>query len=486
MIMKQSWLQCTCVVVCVVVHHYSRCLADERPNILLLFPDQWRFDWADNYYLQDLDIDTPTFKAVASNGTRFVNTIVGSPVCAPSRGCIATGKEYDYTGLEENMEDLPENQTTFYRLLQQNGYYTIITGKDDLTKKTGVGVNGTYRAAQLGYSAQCRCLDKTALAAMFPTIYDPFSYYLANQSLYNITDECMNDCCTQQFDMYECPEALPVPSTAYQDNWVTWNTLDLLEKKPANQPWFMQVNFPGPHPPFIILQAMNDTVNNRYLPLPMNSTFNASDMEIARRDYTAEVENLDKQFSLIIDKIAELNEMNNTIICISSDHGEMLGDFNLWQKEKPWIASTNVPLVCSGPGIVAAARVETYVTNMDLAGTFLDYSNTATLANMTTQSLRKFLNGTWSDESNEYRSYVSSGLSNFRLVVQPVNATVTWKYICCQHQCPGRSFANSTHNGYTKLLFNLVDDPYEWNNVAHDNPHTVHDLQQLLPPGFCT
>ena len=217
---------------------------DDRPNILLLFPDEWRFDWADNFYLKDLNINTPTFQMVVANGTRFINTLVGSPVCAPSRGCLATGKEYDYSGMEQNMQDLPENQTTFYTLLQQNGYYTMITGKDDLTKLTGVGVDGSYSAKELGFSAQHRCLDKTALPVFYPNVTDPFTAYLSNQSLYNITDQCYEDfCCTDwpsnNPPLYECPQSIDVPTNAYQDNWFTWNPLDLLSNKPDNMPWFV-------------------------------------------------------------------------------------------------------------------------------------------------------------------------------------------------------------------------------------------------------
>ena len=486
--------------------------SDERPNILLLIPDEWRFDWADNFYLTDLKINTPTFQMVVSNGTRFINTVVGSPLCAPSRGCIATGKEYDYSGMEQNMQDLPENQTTFYKLLQNNGYHTMVTGKDDLTKLTGVGVDGSYRAKQLGFSAQRRCLDKTALPVFYPNVTDPFTAYLANQSLYNITDECYETCCDDWPNngppFYECPESINVPHDAYQDNWVTWNSLHLLDTKPDGQSWsviffihlklfshftyfcilsirFMQVNFVGPHPPFIITKGMNETVNNRSFPAAMDSSFDPYDMQIVRRDYTAEIENLDKQFKIIIDKIIDINEFNNTIICISSDHGEMLGDFSLWQKSKPWIASTNVPLTCMGKDIKKGQIIDRYVTNMDLAGTFLDYANTQKVTNMTTQSLRPFMNGTWSDKNNEYREYVSSGLDNFRLVVKPINDSAVYKYVCCQHECPGRQFPNATHEGWTKLLFNLADDPYEISNIAQEYPQITMQLEQLLPTGFC-
>eukprot|EP01084_Bolivina_argentea_P315546 546711_1 len=106
-------------------------------------------------------------------------------------------------------------------------------------------------------------------------------------------------------------------------------------------------------------------------------------MMVTRRDYSAEIENLDRGFNSILNKLRELDQYSNTIICISSDHGEMLGDFNAWAKSKPWVASTNVPFVCAGPGIIKNNIIDTYVTNMDIAGTVLDYTNTAPLPDMT-------------------------------------------------------------------------------------------------------
>eukprot|EP01083_Nonionella_stella_P175853 613669_1 len=79
-------------------------------NILLLFPDAWRFDWADDYFIHNLSIHTPIFDSIVSSGTRFVHTIVASPTCAPSRSCIASGKEYDFCGVPSNSFNFPTHQ----------------------------------------------------------------------------------------------------------------------------------------------------------------------------------------------------------------------------------------------------------------------------------------------------------------------------------------------------------------------------------------
>ena len=51
-----------------------------------------------------------------------------------------------------------------------------------------------------------------------------------------------------------------------------------------------------------------------------------ADNQIARRTYTAEVENIDEWFGRYIAETQALGDFGNTIICMSSDHGEMLGD----------------------------------------------------------------------------------------------------------------------------------------------------------------
>jgi hypothetical protein len=90
------------------------------PNFLLLFPDQWRHDWTpENPALAGV-LRMPTYMALKANGTRFSQPFVPSPLCAPSRACLASGKEYDEAGVPDNFSnDYPINQTTWMTLLAQ-------------------------------------------------------------------------------------------------------------------------------------------------------------------------------------------------------------------------------------------------------------------------------------------------------------------------------------------------------------------------------
>ncbi len=110
-----------------------------------------------------LNLLTPHLDQLIAQGVRFTRAFVPSPVCAPSRACLASGREYDYAGQGANAasraggSDFDLRQGTFMRVLQQQGYYNMIAGRDDLTKRTGPGIDGGYPSFELGFNASGRC-----------------------------------------------------------------------------------------------------------------------------------------------------------------------------------------------------------------------------------------------------------------------------------------------------------------------------------------
>ena len=88
------------------------------------------------------------------------------------------------------------------------------------------------------------------------------------------------------------------------------------------------------------------------------------------------------------------------------DHkGEMLGDHGDVDKSKPWEGSAHVPLMCSGPGILAGKTITSPVATMDMAGTFMDYADASPEPHMTSRSFRPLLEGK-SGALEAYRPYV--------------------------------------------------------------------------------
>jgi hypothetical protein len=175
------------------------------------------------------------------------------------------------------------------------------------------------------------------------------------------------------------------------------------------------VNIAGPHPPFAITENMTATVRGRQFPLAIDhTTLTNNQQQIVREDYAAEIENIDHWIGMYLTYLNSTGELNNTLVCVSSDHGEMLGDHDDWGKTQPWSGSVGVPLICMGQvllftnanchlvlnwyiekklGVRVGAVIEKPITTMDLAGTFIDYAGVKPVSGMTTKSLRSILEG---------------------------------------------------------------------------------------------
>ena len=295
----------------------------------------------------------------------------------------------------------------------------------------------------------------------------------------------------------DCINATFTPEL-YEDDFTAINAIKLLQRKPAGKPWFLHVSFPGPHDPFLVTTDMRNAASDgRNWP---NATDNpghgtpggACDKVTAptgvrnRCNYAAEIENLDRLFQLVLDQVERQGDTNNTIVCIASDHGEMLGDHGDVDKSKPWEGSAHVPLMCAGPGILKGNTVDLPVATMDMAGTFMDYASATPVPGMTTRSFRPLLEGKGAAAAAQYRGFVSSGLSNFRLVVQQIGSK-QYKYICCQGACPNppSTAPKPASNGsFVEMLIDIVADPYDMHDLAPSNRVVVDQMRPLLPPDY--
>jgi arylsulfatase len=526
----------------------------DRPNVVLLFPDQWRWDWTPD---RIPGLRMPTFDLWSSAGARVESAFVPSPLCAPSRACLASGKEYDLAGVPDNFSnDYPVNQTTFYTILaEEAGYYTLTSGKDDLTKATGPGKDGSFHASELGWQGYARCEGKEDVVNKgVPS--DPYGIYCAahnttvdgkSTSYWDIFADDDPHCCTGGSGTpggYVCGKSSYMPQDGYEDNYVARNAAQLIASAPAGTPYFIHVSFPGPHPPFVVTGPMMNSTQGRTYPLAVNNRLmNETDQTTVRRDYAAEIENLDGLFASIIEAALARggSDPQNTLFIFASDHGEMLGDNDDWGKEMPWQGSASVPLLFapSSPALGAALGIAANasvvglpVSTLDIAGTILDVAGAKPAANMTTVSLRPLL-GPQPPDPQAYRPFVSSGLLTWRMVVQqrareqpaptgaaahgavvPAGATTIYKLICCNGACPGQPKPPSEKQGgyvdsewarawgrtagtrrgaaaaaaagaATTHLYDTLADPFDQNDLASHLPDVVAAMAPLLPSGWC-
>jgi arylsulfatase A-like enzyme len=427
-------------------------IVSNRPNILFFFPDQLRFDWVGR--TPDIPVRTPNLDQLEREGTTFTNAICPSPLCAPCRASLASGKEYARCQVPSNQVNYPCDQSTFYQLLQRADYYMMGCGKFDLHKPThDWGLDGKRLLHEWGFSDGIDNegkLDGVNSGRESPK--GPYLQYLEEQGLREVH---IADFAKRSRDS---TFPTPLPDEAYCDNWLAMNGLELIRHSPSDKPWFLQVNFTGPHSPWDITQSMTELYRGVPFPQPnRNDQLPPETHNAIRENYSAMVENIDSWLAIFLEELEKRGELNRTLIVFSSDHGEMLGDHNRWGKSLPYQPSVSVPLVVWGADVRPGAVCELPTTILDLTATFLEYAGIPSPDEMDSRSLKALLEG----KAETHRDYVISGLGDWCMVFDGQYKAI---------------------NGFgdVPLLFDLNADPLENHNLANAVPDEAIGLMQLL------
>ena len=448
---------------------------ERQPNFLVLLSDQHRPDWLGRN--PAIPVPTPNIDLLAARGVDFTQAFVPSPVCGPSRSCLASGMEYENCGVEVNRQPYRPEITTFYKHLQQGGYHTMATGKIDLHKGAdGRTLEGRKHMRAWGFSDMLITAGKGGGYFGGPVgPKEPYYAYLAAQ------DPPLDRICAEDIARRAEPRAenwwgmtdpCPLDDEHYLDNFTARKGLEMLDRAPDGAPWFLIVNLNGPHPPMDITARMErqyrgpDRVIDGF-PQPRRYTgaFPEEQHVRIRQNYSAMIENIDRWLGRYQERLRQRGDLDNTVVVYSSDHGEMLGDHGRWGKSVPFEASAGIPLVMAGPGIREGVRSGSLVSLMDLAATFVDLAGMRVPPEMESRSLRALLDA----GKGEHRGYVRSALKTgtahagrFRMV---------------------RDQRYKLVEGFfgERALFDLESDPLETENVAPAKPGEAERLARLFP-----
>ena len=449
-----------------------------RPNLLLLFPDQWRFDWTSAN--PELPIRTPHLDRLAKMGTRFTNMIVASPLCAPSRACLASGTEYGKTGVPTNGFDYPiGRQPTFYSMLRQSGYHVLGCGKMDLAKASNWwGTDGKWRLSSWGFSTGINNAGKIDQVIGYELNdnkpADPYLTFLESKGL---VQTHLRDLRERMHGGYAVTHPTPLPDEAYCDNWLAEKGLMLLDEAPREKPWFLQVNWTGPHNPEDITASMEAGARRSGMPKVNGSNqYDVATNRAIRQNYTAMCENIDRTVGLYLDKLEKTGQLANTIVIFSSDHGEMLGDHGRWGKSVPYHPSACVPFVAAGPGIPGGVTSGALVNHIDLAATFLDYAGIPVPKGMDSRSIRPVLER----RSNTHRDCLFSGLGAWRMAFDGEWKAITGFDAKRAQNDPGWTASSPQIAGLGPMVFDLRRDPDENSNLAEAMPVRGRELLDML------
>lgn len=398
---------------------------------------------------------------------------------------------YDAQPVRSNSDDYPLDGPSFYRALRSAGYWVAACGKTDLRMpsrswgRTGwhERADGSSALEELGFSAGIDNAGKyLAVVAHCEGIPEPYGAFLADQGLLQTH---LEDYARRPFPApsttdprcYTNTDPTPLPDPAYCDNWIAGNAGFLLDRAPDDQPWFLQVNFTGPHDPMDITVSMNERWSDQQLPAVIaNDTLDPHQHQRIRLNYAAMIENIDRRCGALLDRLEATGQLANTIVIYSSDHGEMLGDLGHWAKVVPYEPSVSVPLVIAGPGISRHPRTVSPIAHVDITATILDLAGATPEGELDGFSLVRFLRG---QAHQPEREVVFSGIGSWRAV-----SDGRYKYV--RGYVPGTPVTEVVMGRYApfsdapELFFDLVEDPHESHDLSRESPKELGTMRQAM------
>lgn len=489
-----------------------------RPNFLFLITDQQRADWLGCYGHPVLK--TPNIDSIAARGTRFDNFHAASPVCMPNRASLLTGRYPSLHGLRYNGCVLPDNASTFVEVLAKAGYNTAAIGKSHIQPFSGTPPLG--RSAQDAHQTQeAWKLDKVAHYEeepekyRSPTRYDIKTPYYGYQHVDMVTshgDRCgghygqwfretapnwqeLHDPKNQLEHSYSCPQAYrtPIPEKLYPTAYIRDRAIDYITaQKDEDAPFFSFVSFPDPHHPFNPPGKYWDMYNpdDFEVPLPYNAHKNPTPpMKWMHGNWKGEGGQVTPQTATMIDEqqikeamalsagmmaciddavgdilaaLEESGQMENTVICYNSDHGDYMGDYNMLLKGAlPFRSITRVPFIWSDPEQRESTETDALCSTVDLAATILDRAG---LKPFNGNQGLSFLDATRGEVGPREEALIEYNDGGKRLGFETparVRALVTskWRYTVYGGQDWGE-------------LYDLVEDPNESNNLWDNKAHS--------------
>ena len=347
-----------------------------NPNVLLVLVDQWsgRLLGSAGHPV----IQTPTIDAIARNGVRFTRAYSECPICIPARRTLMTGTTTRthgdrVFGTINRMPTLP----TIAQCFRDAGYQAFAVGKLHVyPQRDRIGFDDVLLAEE----------GRPHLGAV-----DDHDLYLADrgyagkQFLHGMNN---NNYMHRTWHL---------PEDCHVTNWATFQMARMIKRRDPLRPAFWCLSYTHPHPPLVPLQTYVDYYRQMTIdpplrgawsedekglpqPLRMNRDYYGRHGDAAlaeiRRAFYALCTHIDHQLRVVIGTLREEAILDQTVVLIASDHGDMLGDFGLFAKRTYYESSANVPMVLMGTAgdrRVGHHRVDDRLVGLqDLMPTLLD------------------------------------------------------------------------------------------------------------------
>ncbi len=482
-------------------------------KILFIIMDQFRADCI-NGALAD-HVDLPNIDAFRKEAVIFANHFSVTNPCGPSRASMFTGKYAMNHRSIRNGAPLSNEMTNIAREVRKSGYDPLLFGYTD----TSIDPR-TCDANDPNLKTEEHVLPgfTEALEMRYKESY-PWRAYLKSKG-YDIPDyDQFYNSISPDPNRPARPDDPPFYRAEHSDTAFLTNAVihDLTVR--TDQNWFALVTYIRPHPPLVAPAPYNTMYNPADLPLPARMqtrsqegavhpfmtgaliapTINSivrgcdglldhdsdQDVQLLRAIYLGLATEVDAHIGRLIAFLKETGQYDDTIIVLTADHGEMLGDHHLWGKQNPYDPAFRIPLFIHDPDNPDqyGTTVDAFTETIDITPTILDLVGRDVPAGMDGTSLRPFLEGV---QPGDWRDCVHLELD----FGEPTGPTAWQKATGTTLHQSNLAILRETrfklvhfNGGLPPLLFDLENDPDEMANLANDPAHTATLLrltQKLL------
>jgi arylsulfatase A-like enzyme len=481
-------------------------------NILFIMFDQLRWDYLSCYGHPHLH--TPNIDKLAAKGVRFTRNYIQSPICGSSRMSTYTGRYVHSHGASWNGIPLKVGEMTMGDHLRKVGMGCWLVGKTHMRadaegmERLGLEPDSLIgaRVAECGFDVFER--DDGMLPEGPAGSYDPdgakaYNEYLREKD-YD-SDNPWHDFANSALDedgnvlsgwfLRHSDKPANIEEQDSETPYLTRRGMAFIEQ--ATEPWCCHLSYIKPHWPYIVPAPYSDMygpehvlpavrsqaeydnahpVLKAFMDTQIGKTFSQQHVrEAVIPAYMGLIKQADDQMGVLFQWLEDTGRMDDTMIVLTSDHGDFLGDH--WMGEKTFFqnTSTKVPLIIYDPSAQADATrgtvCDALVESIDLAPTFVETAGGDAPGHILEgRSLLPILHGTQTEVRQdrdfvicEY-DYSGSPIANrldvsVREAVIFMVATKSWKLIHFE-------------GGFRPILFDLENDPDELVDLGESEQHT--------------
>lgn len=345
--------------------------SSEKPNIVYIVLDQWRGDClgiADSAH----PVMTPHFDQIAYEGIWYQRAYADCPICMPQRATMLTGFTASQHSMPHNFLNGPrtpiaKEQSLPYRLTREAGYQTKAVGK----------MHFWPERARFGFED----------ISLHPNDYVNFLEEQGYGGFYRGHGLGGNE-------VY--PAVSAVPERLTHTHWIVDEGIGFLGRRDPDCPFMLWLVFEAPHSPFDPPEPFDRMYDDFEIPEAVSGDWvgeagepksliadriarNADRispqvLKRARRHYYGQITHIDYQLGRLFGELKSRGLYDNTVIVITSDHGEHLGDHGLYAKSTFLESSARVPIILRLPPEHARyhQRVSTPALTADITPTLLE------------------------------------------------------------------------------------------------------------------